>query len=91
MICERVKVAGGTVIVCSRGHRRRKPCNVCGNPSSLLCDGKAAAGEGTCDQPLCTQCSTSRPNPKKPGDTLDFCPRCAKAAPPEQLALGVLK
>ena len=89
MICERVKVPGGTVILCSRGRRRPKPCNFCGNPSSLLCDGKSPSRKGTCSQPLCMQCATSRSDPTKPGGTFDLCPECVKKpAPPEQLTLG---
>lgn len=65
MACERVTLPGGiTAIVC--GPRNPKKCCDCGHPADLLCDWKGEGG--TCDQPICTRCTTS-PAPDK-----DLCP-----------------
>lgn len=67
MACKRVTLPGGiAAIVCgTRGARR---C-ACGRKSTLLCDWRVPARKsGTCDAPICDQCST-RPAPDK-----DLCP-----------------
>lgn len=79
---------GGTAIVCGRGPRA-KPCSVCGNYlGSQLCDGRIPGKRSTCNAPLCKRCATTQPNPRNSSDTLDYCPRCVRARPPEQLGLG---
>lgn len=72
MICQHVTLPdGGTAIVCSGGKRQR--CQ-CGRPATLLCDWKVPERRsGTCDQPICTTCTTS-PAPDK-----DLCPTHAEA------------
>lgn len=89
MQCRSIKLpGGGTAIVCGR-FPRAKPCSVCRvHVGNKLCDGRIPGCPRTCDAPLCACCAVTRPNPKKPGDTLDYCPRCAPNAPPEQLPLG---
>ena len=86
---ERVQLPGiGGVLVCTRGRRARRLCAVCRKrPHSKLCDGRKATG-GTCDKPLCGVCAITRPDPKKPGETLDFCGAAHAASVPEQLELG---
>ena len=60
-------------ILCSRTKRKQRkwPCVVCGNASTLLCDGVISDGK-TCDRSLCEKCTVQEPNGK---DTRDFCPR----------------
>lgn len=59
----------GRAIVC--GSRRRQRC-ACGNLSTRLCDWKVPGRRsGTCDKPLCRQC-THEPAPDK-----DLCPNHA--------------
>lgn len=72
MICDRVDLPNGaTAIVCSQG--RRKRCK-CGRAATLLCDWKVPTKRsGTCDAPLCSNCTTS-PAPDK-----DLCETHAAA------------
>lgn len=71
MPCHGVSIpGGGSAIICT-GRRRAKKC-ACGNPAALLCDWKRTGG-GTCDKPICSQCTTS-PAPDK-----DLCPDHAAA------------
>lgn len=67
MPCETVTLpGGGRAIVC--GSRRTPRC-ACGRPSTQLCDWKVPSRRsGTCDKPLCKQC-THVPAPNK-----DLCP-----------------
>ena len=81
--CETVTLPGGqTAIVCSRGRSRIKKCGVCGRLSSRLCDFKVGPS-GTCDKPLCMQCTT-----RLPGDK-DACPEHAQACLDACRRLGV--
>lgn len=68
--CEHVSLpGGGTAIVCSTTRRCK-----CGRPARRLCDWKVPARRsGTCDKPICSECSTS-PAPEK-----DLCPDHARA------------
>jgi len=61
---------GGSGIICTRGRRKTKPCDSCGNSSSRLCDYPVTRNgkRETCDRELCSSCA--RPGPQ---DT-DFCP-----------------
>lgn len=73
MPCDQVKLPDGTAaIVCSRGHRKPKPCAHCGKPSSKLCDfilvRSHAGNHKTCDKPLCQSCAVSG------GRNVDYCP-----------------
>jgi hypothetical protein len=98
MQCRTVKLPGGVAILCGRFPRRR-PCSVCKvHVADKLCDGRVgtvgvsysggrATKAKTCDAPLCACCAATRPNPKKASDTLDYCPRCAPKASPEQLTM----
>lgn len=72
MTCERVSLpGGGTAIVC--GTRKKKRCK-CGRPATLACDWKVPGRRsGTCDAPICDQCTMS-PAPDK-----DLCPTHAEA------------
>lgn len=72
MRCERLVLPGGqAAIVCSS--RRRRRC-ACGRPATLLGDWKVPTKRsGTCDQPICTSCSTS------PAAGKDLCPTHAQA------------
>ncbi len=80
---------GGTAMVCGRGMPAPKPCSVCRkHEGDKLCDGRALFHSGTCSRPLCSCCATTRPNPKKTGATVDFCPHHSGQAPAEQLELG---
>lgn len=59
---------GGVAVVCSRGRRRRpKRCELCGNESAVLCDGKLEGGR-TCDVSLCRRCAVHV------GTDRDYCP-----------------
>lgn len=71
MPCTHVRIGTGNAIVC--GPRRKpKPCSCNGGrPATLLCDWKVEGG--TCDKPICTDCSTS-PAPNK-----DLCVEHAEA------------
>lgn len=69
MPCDHVALpGGGYAIVCRRD--RRKPCIVCGRPSSKLCDFPLTGGKAgkTCDRPLCVRCAVHV------GTDSDFCP-----------------
>lgn len=70
MPCDFVQLPrGGTAIVCSS--RRRQRC-ACGKPAPKLCDWKVPGKRsGTCDVPLCVNCTTV-PAPEK-----DLCPKHA--------------
>lgn len=72
MTCEQVTLpGGGTAIICSPG--RAKRC-ACGKRAPLLCDWKVPEHRsGTCDAPLCRDCTTS-PAPGK-----DLCRAHARA------------
>jgi hypothetical protein len=88
MQCRTVKLPGGVAILCGR-FPRLKACSGCRvHVGDKLCDGRRQGKRGTCDAPLCACCAVTRPNPKKHGDTLDFCRLHAHQAPPEQLAVG---
>lgn len=65
--------SGASGFVCT--DRRSKPrCRACGKPAPLLCDWKVPTRKsGTCDAPICANCSTS-PAPDK-----DLCPTHAQA------------
>lgn len=53
---------GGNAIVCFSGPRKRCPC---GKRATRLCDWKVPGKKsGTCDKPLCANCSTV-PAPEK--------------------------
>jgi hypothetical protein len=81
MECRKVKLPGGIAILCGR-FPRRKPCSACReHVGDKLCDGKVPGKRGTCDAPICGCCATTRRNPKKPSDTLDFCKAHADQAP----------
>lgn len=72
MTCTPVKLSGGgTAIVCGP-HQKRKRC-ACGRPADLLCDWKVPGRKsGTCDAPICDQCTTS------PALDKDLCPDHAR-------------
>lgn len=55
MPCVPLKTADGVVgIVCVRGRpRRSRSCRWCSAEATLLCDGPATRGGGTCDAPMC--------------------------------------
>lgn len=88
MQCRVIRLPGGVAILCGR-FPQQKPCAFCKvHVGDKLCDGKPIGGRsGTCDAPICGCCAVTRPDPKKKNDTLDFCPRHASQAPPEQLAI----
>ena len=67
MACQHVRVPGGGVgIICGVRVRRCK----CGNRATRECDWKVPKKKsGTCDAPLCANCTTS-PAPEK-----DLCPK----------------
>jgi hypothetical protein len=64
MTCHHVQLDNGArAIVCTS--ERRKRCSQCGKPADLLCDWKVPARRsGTCDQPICGNCTHS-PAPDK--------------------------
>lgn len=70
MTCTPVSLpGGGTAIVCGPTQRCR-----CGKRATLLCDWKVPSKQsGTCDAPMCTNC-TSSPAPEK-----DLCAKHATA------------
>jgi hypothetical protein len=92
--CQRIEIplADGTTasgIICSRGHRPRKPCQVCGGAvHSVLCDfpliTKPGKKQKTCDAKLCEGCAMHV-------GQRDFCPDHAKqldiAGVPRELLL----
>lgn len=69
MVCETVQLENGArAIVCSPG-RRKARCGECGKVANLLCDWKVKTRRsGTCDAPICDDCTHS-PAPGK-----DLCP-----------------
>jgi len=91
MPCHRINFpGGGSLRMCDRGHRRRR-CDFCNRlGAEWLCDGVGPGKKGTCDARICTRCATSRPDPDHARETIDFCPRCKRNAPPEQLELGAV-
>lgn len=66
--------ARATGFVCT-GRTRARRCLFCGHkPADLLCDWKVPGKKsGTCDRPMCLQCST------KPAEGKDLCPTHATA------------
>ena len=87
MQCRAIRLPGGVAILCGR-FPRHKACSVCRrHVGDKLCDGMRGTRE-TCDAPLCACCAVTRPDPAKPGDTIDLCPRHKSQAPPEQLQIG---
>lgn len=72
MACEHVSLpGGGSAILCGRTKRQR--C-ACGAPATRLCDWKVPGKRsGTCDKPLCADCSHS------PAWEKDLCPDHAQA------------
>jgi hypothetical protein len=74
MPCRIVNIPeGGSAIVCS-GKKSHKPCSICGEPGSKLCDFFVHNSGKTCDLPLCSKCAF---HPNKSGN-LDYCPEHAK-------------
>lgn len=73
MGCERIALpGGGAAIVCGTRTRTRR-C-ACGRPATLLCDWKVPGRRsGTCDKPICDDCTTS------PARGKDLCPAHAAA------------
>ncbi len=73
MACQGVQLpSGGFAIVCGQRSRRQK-CK-CGKPATLECDWKVPKRKsGTCDAPICADCTLS-PAPDK-----DLCPTHAAA------------
>ena len=89
MPCERIHGRDGSVIiVCSRTHRPRpKVCSGCGRRTAeLLCDWpNPRKKSGTCDAPLCQDCTFRPPGVVRapfPGEfvdeTYDLCPKHAE-------------
>lgn len=79
MPCERLygpdrRVTG---FLCSKG-RKGKPCEFCGRPSTLLCDGPGKPPRKTCDARMCGACAVGVRSLD-----VDFCPRCAEEQQPE--------
>lgn len=72
MTCDHFTLpGGGAAIVCSS--RRAQRC-ACGRRATLLCDWRVPSKRsGTCDAPVCADCTTS-PAPDK-----DLCPDHALA------------
>lgn len=69
MACKTVVLTNGTRAIVCGPRQRRKPCSECGKPADLLCDWKVKSRKsGTCDKPICTECTFS-PAPDK-----DLCP-----------------
>lgn len=82
MPCEPFNAGGGVAIVCSRGRRRMKACEVCkARPMAKLCDA-AKPGGGTCDLRLCSSCAvrvgTHGKSSPFAGDSVDYCPKHAE-------------
>lgn len=80
MTCDEIKVPGGHAIVCSRGRRRRRKCDVCDRASVAQCDADLGRGR-TCDRHLCDIHATAV------GPDLDLCPTHATNPPARQLEL----
>lgn len=78
MKCEKLKVDGGVVFVCSRP--RRHECQDCrAREARFQCDGQAPQRKsGTCDRWVCGQC-------KRGNGKLDFCKRCQTSQPQGEL------
>ena len=69
MTCHHVSIGGQRAIVCTQTRRCK-----CGNRATLECDWKVPGKKsGTCDAPLCPNCTTS-PAPEK-----DLCAKHAAA------------
>jgi hypothetical protein len=77
-VCERVRMADGSVAIVCGGHRRKAPpCRACAAPATVECD--------VCDVPLCPRCAIHVP------PNGDYCTRHRKqaAAAAAQLRLGL--
>jgi hypothetical protein len=73
MTCQRVPMPGGGHAIVCGPRQRRKRC-ACGQWATLECDWKVPARKsGTCDAPICADCTTS-PAPDK-----DLCRDHARA------------
>jgi len=72
MPCTVIKSGDLTAIVCTRGQRKPPRCRWCRKPGTLLCDGPARKGGGTCDARICPDHATNV------GPDRDLCPTCAK-------------
>lgn len=82
MSCDFIKLRdGSTIIVCSRG-RRRKRCGWCMRYATRLCDGPKDGG--TCDTPLCGR------HAHQTGEELDLCPTCLAAGIQVGAQMGLL-
>lgn len=79
MTCTPIQLPNGARAIVCGPRQPRKKC-ACGRPATLLCDWKIPGAEeyalvkagtvtGTCDRPLCDQCTHS-PAPEK-----DLCPK----------------
>lgn len=66
MACHHLTLPGGDrAIICDRTKPKR--C-LCGQPATRLCDWKVTKSRsGTCDKPLCANCST------EPAKNKDLC------------------
>ena len=73
MPCHHIDLGNGTGAIVCTGRARIRRC-ACGRPADRLCDWKVPTKKsGTCDKPVCSQCSTS-PAPEK-----DLCATHAEA------------
>lgn len=76
MPCHFVKLEGGGFAHVRMSKTPAKKCFVCGKPAGLLCDGPVASRRsGTCDRPLCDNCTTKT----GPVQDADLCPEHAHA------------
>jgi hypothetical protein len=88
MPCDFVRFRDGTTAwICSRQGRGRKPkpCCVCGRDSTRLCDHPVPSRKsGTCDAPLCDDCTTVNTSVKHLSvdvqDEFDLCPKHAASS-----------
>lgn len=68
MACETVDLGNGQRAIVCGARPKRKKC-ACGRPAGLACDWKTAERKsGTCDVPICGECSFS------PAEGKDLCP-----------------
>lgn len=71
MPCQFVKIGDAMGFICGPALRQKCPC---GSRATLLCDWKVPAkATGTCDAPLCPNCTTS------PAKGKDLCSHHAEA------------